>query len=148
MHNKSESGLQSFIERCRRYGLKLTPQRIALYTILDGVKTHPTAKEVYDEIVKEYPHISIDTVNRTLNTLAEYGFIDVVEGYGEPKRFDPDRESHHHAHCIICGTIIDFQNNRYDELEIPKEITRKFSVLHKRVVLNGICGDCDNPRKS
>ncbi len=119
-----------------------------MYKILDGVKTHPSAKEVYDEIVKEYPHISIDTVNRTLNTLAEYGFIDVVEGYGEPKRFDPDRKTHHHAHCIVCGKIIDFQNDRYDDIEIPEEIIEGFSVLSKRVVLNGICGDCDNSRKS
>jgi len=139
--------MHQFAELCRRHGLKITPQRTALYKILQKDKKHPSAKEVYDEIIRTYPHISLDTVNRTLNTFAEYGFIDVVEGYGEPKRFDPDMEIHHHLHCIVCGKIIDIPHDQYIDIEISDTVTKDFITISKRVVINGICGDCKCSRK-
>jgi len=139
--------MHSFAELCRRYGLKITPQRTALYRIVHKAKSHPSAKDVYEEIIREYPNISIDTVNRTLNTFAEYGFIDVVEGYGEPKRFDPDMDAHHHLHCIVCGKIIDLPHDKDCEITIPESLMKDFSVISKRIVINGICGDCQVSRK-
>ena len=74
------------------------------------------------------------------------GIVDVVEGMGNPRRFDPNTEIHHHFHCIQCGEIVDFYNKQYDRLAIPKEIQRQFTVLKKRVVLNGICPQCKGKR--
>ena len=146
MRKREPERISQFIEKCKEHNLKITPQRIAIYRELVQSKEHPSADSMFRIIKKEFPNISFDTVNRTLNTFAEYGFIDVVEGYGEPKRFDPDRESHHHAHCIICGKIIDFQHDNWDDIEIPENIIQGFSVLTSRVVLNGICGNCTNSR--
>ena len=46
-----------------------------------------------------------DTVNRTLLSFAHMGILDIVEGYGYPKRFDPNLARHHHFHCLKCHRI-------------------------------------------
>jgi len=104
--------------------------------------THPTADAIYQIVKKEYPHISFDTVNRTLLTFSEIGIVDVVEIFGGAKRFDPNVESHHHLHCTRCGKVFDFYNRAYDNLKVPKAVDAQFKVVSKRVVLKGVCKKC------
>ena len=89
-----------------------------------------------------FPSISFDTVNRTLLTFAEAGIVGVVEGFGEPRRFDPNLDLHHHFHCVGCGEIVDFESPELDRLKVPKLVHERFTVLSKRVVLNGLCSTC------
>jgi Fur family peroxide stress response transcriptional regulator len=134
--------VQQFIEICRDHELKITPQRVAIYQALIQSNQHPTADMMFRLVRKDFPHISFDTVNRTLLTFAAIGVVDVVEVFGGPKRFDPDIEDHHHLHCTACGKIIDFKNDHYTDLEVPASITEMFKVISKRVVLKGLCADC------
>ena len=134
--------VQQFIEICRDHELKITPQRVAIYQALIQSNRHPTADMMFRLVRKDFPHISFDTVNRTLLTFADIGVVEVVEVFGGPKRFDPDIEDHHHLHCTACGKIIDFKNDHYTDLEVPASITEMFKVISKRVVLKGLCADC------
>jgi len=136
--------VRDFERRCRESGLKLTPQRSAVYRALINTDTHPTAEEIYQEVRKEMPAISLDTVNRTLLTLAEIGAAFVVEGTGQPRRFDGGLEDHQHFLCIRCGKIIDFHYPPFDNITLPPEIEGKFKVLRKTVYLEGLCNACQN----
>jgi Fur family peroxide stress response transcriptional regulator len=75
-------------------------------------------------------------------TFAQIGLLGVVEGYGESKRYDPDIDSHHHFRCTKCNRIVDFHNEQYDNLAVPGDIEERFSVVNKRVVLEGLCDKC------
>ncbi|UCE42398.1 MAG: transcriptional repressor [Candidatus Aminicenantes bacterium] len=134
--------LDPFIELCKKFDLKITPQRCAIYKELTQAKNHPTADEMFTIVKKEFPNISYDTVNRTLLTFAEIGLVDVILTKGGPRRFDPDMENHHHFHCIHCGKIVDFYSDEFDNLGIPDHIQDDFTVYTKRVVLNGVCQKC------
>ncbi len=134
--------MESFSKKCRVNNLKITPQRAGIYKELLKAKDHPSADMMYKRMRKNLPNISFDTVYRTLLSFFEIGIADVVEGYGEPKRFDPDTREHHHFRCIKCGNIIDFHSDIYNNLQIPEEIKGKFNVIKKRVVLEGICKNC------
>ena len=114
--------LDSFKSRCQDNNLKITPQRTAIYQELLSALDHPSADIIYKRVRKKFPHISLDTVNRTVLTFADLGIVKVVEGYGKPKRFDPNTENHHHFQCIKCHTIIDFHNRVYDDLQIPRKL--------------------------
>ena len=127
---------------CGEHNLKITPQRTVIYKELLKAKDHPSADTLYRRVRKDLPNISFDTVYRTLLSFSEIGIADVVEGYGEPKRFDPDTRKHHHFRCAKCGNIIDFHSELYDNIEIPKEIRKEFKVTKKRVILEGICKTC------
>ncbi len=137
-----------FVEKCKEYNLKVTPQRTVLYKELRKSKDHPSADVIFKKLRKTYPNISLDTVNRTLLTFAQIGLINIVEGWGGPKRYDPNINGHHHFTCMKCNNIIDFYNSSYDKIEIPEEITKRFRVMSKKVVLEGICDKCSKKEKS
>ena len=134
--------LLSFESICREHGLSITPQRVAIYKELLSSLEHPSAIMIYKKVSEYYPNISLDTVNRTLLTFHKIGLAKAVGGSGDPKRFDPNLEPHHHFRCISCGEIIDFRDEFYDALEIPAEIKEKFVVLEKKVHLEGFCDQC------
>jgi Fur family peroxide stress response transcriptional regulator len=141
MNNKKIS-LESFKIKCKDNRLRITPQRIAIYEILQGDDGHPSADDVYKKIKHRFPNISFDTVNRTLLSFVDSGIIKLTESYNRQKRFDPDIENHHHLSCIKCGKIIDFTEKDFDQIKIPKTIQDKYDIQGKRVVLEFICDKC------
>jgi Fur family peroxide stress response transcriptional regulator len=135
--------LEDFYLQCRKHGLKITPQRIAIYQELLKAQDHPSADIIYRKLIKKTPNISFDTVNRTLLTFSEIGVAHIVEGYGQPKRYDPDVNLHHHFRCTQCNRIVDFRNKAYDNISVPGEIQKQFTVFNKKVVLEGLCDRCN-----
>ena len=140
--DSTEKRLLSFESICREHGLSITPQRVAIYKELISSLEHPSAIMIYKKVSEYYPYISLDTVNRTLLTFHKIGLAKAVGGSGDPKRFDPNLEPHHHFKCVSCGKIVDFVNQAYDSLEIPGEIQNKFVVLDKKVHMEGFCDQC------
>jgi Fur family peroxide stress response transcriptional regulator len=136
------ASLDFFRERCRERNLKVTPQRTLIYKELLKSKDHPSADVLFKRVNKIFPDISLDTVNRTLLTFSKIGIINMVEGYGDPRRFDPDIENHHHFRCIKCNTIVDFDYKLFYNIKVPDEIHKKFFVLNKKVLLEGYCNKC------
>lgn len=134
--------LINFHDHCHREKLKVTPQRMAVYRALIQTDVHPTAEEVYRVVRAELPNISLDTVNRTLLTLTQVGAAFIVEGTGQPRRYDGGMEGHQHFRCLRCGKIIDFHHEPYDNIETPTHLG-DFRVVRKTVYLEGYCKDCD-----
>jgi Fur family peroxide stress response transcriptional regulator len=141
-NNKTKERLFSFESICRENGLSITPQRVAIYKELISSSEHPSAVMIFNKVRGYYSNISLDTVNRTLLTFYEIGLAKIVESTGDPKRFDPNIEPHHHFRCVKCGKIEDFKNRSYDALKIPPELTEKFVVMKKIVHLEGLCDKC------
>lgn len=133
---------QFFYEQCKQNNIKATPQRLAIYKELSKAKDHPSTDQVFQRVRRRYPNVSFDTVNRTVLTFVESGIIRMVEGSGGGRCFDPILDPHHHLQCIKCYAIIDFFNESYDKLRIPKKLPEGFQVLSKKVVLEGLCKKC------
>ena len=137
-----DAAIELFKKICAQKGLKITPQRVAVYKELLQAKDHPSADVLYKRVRKTFPNISFDTVYRTLLSLVELGLIKLVKSYDDRKRFEPNIQNHHHCICIKCQKIIDFYDEGYDSIQIPKTLGRQFQVMNKRVVLEGICSEC------
>jgi Fur family peroxide stress response transcriptional regulator len=138
--------LASFRHACRQHRLRVTPQRFAIYREIVRLKTHPSAEKVFRIAKRRFPDISFDTVNRTLLSFVRIGILDLVEGSGNSRRYDPNLAAHHHLHCVKCGAVSDFNCRAFDRLEIPPEVHQGFTVLGKRVVLQGICTKCSKKK--
>jgi Fur family peroxide stress response transcriptional regulator len=138
--------LEAFRRVCRDKGLKVTPQRTAVYQILIGTTDHPSAEAVFREVREVFPNISLDTVNRTLLTFNEVGLAVAVEGSGDARRFDGDTGSHQHFKCIRCKRIIDFHHEPFDRISVPKGLADKFVVLRTTVYVEGLCDRCRGSR--
>jgi len=132
---------------CTRAGLRITPQRVAVYQALIKSKRHPPAEIVCRTVRKTLPNISLDTVNRTLLKFVKIGVASVLPGSGDPKRFDGQTSNHHHFKCTKCGRIIDLDCEPFENIRIPASITRKYSVTRKTVYLEGVCDSCKSANR-
>lgn len=68
---------------------------------------HPTADALYLSIREEFPNISLGTVYRNLNLLAELGEITRFTCGDGSEHFDYRTEPHYHFVCKTCGRIHD-----------------------------------------
>jgi Fur family peroxide stress response transcriptional regulator len=138
----TEAKLEAFRRKCRQRHLKITPQRMAVYQALLETDEHPSAESVFRTVRAMLPSISLDTVNRTLLTLSEMGVAFVVEGSGDAKRFDANLQTHQHFKCLRCRRIIDFHHEPFNEIDVPRKLRDRFTVLRKAVYLEGFCDRC------
>ena len=81
--------------------LKYSKQREAIKNFLVTRYDHPTAETVYLNIRKEFPNISLGTVYRNLNLLAEIGEIQKLSSGIGPDRFDGNPAPHYHFICML-----------------------------------------------
>src|ERR1700730_18872826 len=101
--------LAEFAERCRKGGLAVTPQRLAIIGALLTSAEHPRADTVYEVVRREHPHISLATVHRTLETLCAIGEARKVTTLHDSARYDGNLAPHHHVVCVRCRRIRDVE---------------------------------------
>ena len=142
----SRDHLDLFRAKCKEHNLKVTPQRIAIYQELVKSDKHPSAEELFHTVRTQFSHISFDTVYRTLLTFSEIGIVAIAEVYGNRRRFDPNMDKHHHAHCMKCGKIFDFVSTHFDSLQVPQNIQDEFVIMNKKIVINGVCKRCSEEK--
>lgn len=134
--------IDSFIKECKSRGLNITFPRMAIYKILLQYKGHPSAEDIYKEVQKEYPNISLATVYKTLEMLADNDLIAKVTPLHDIVRYDFNKDFHHHLVCIKCKRITDVKNESLNNLPLPKNIEKGFKILNYQVQFDGICHDC------
>jgi Fur family peroxide stress response transcriptional regulator len=127
-------------EKYRKFGLKLTPQRLAILRYLDGNKSHPSAEDIYNAVSKEFTTMSFATVYNTLEVLREKGILRELKIEPGKKRYDPDTTPHHHLICIKCKKLIDIYK-RF-KLTLPEDIAREFEILGNHIEFYGVCPEC------
>jgi len=126
----------------REQGARVTPQRVAILRAVGSSGSHPDADAVYRHVSRVHPHISRDTVYRTLSMMEEKGIIGSVLSVGNSKRYDPNTERHHHLVCIRCKKIVDFAAEEFDRLDPPPAMTEGFKVFRTTVQVEGVCDKC------
>ncbi|MCI8455267.1 MAG: transcriptional repressor [Lachnospiraceae bacterium] len=87
--------------------LKYSRQRESIKSCLMNRTDHPTAEALYLSIREEFPNISLGTVYRNLNLLAELGEIQRFSCGDGSEHFDYRTELHYHFICRCCGSIYD-----------------------------------------
>lgn len=91
----------------RKCGLRITPQRVAVFEAMHRSTGHPTAESIYQMVVSGIPSISLRTVYQTLNDLTDMGEVRRLDLGVKATRFDSNIDDHHHLLCGDCGLIID-----------------------------------------
>lgn len=134
--------LEHFHTSCRLAGLKVTPQRLAIFRALAAASDHPTAEALYKRLLKTMPTLSLDTVYRTLTTFEKHDLISRVQTAESHARFEAELVQHHHAVCSRCHRITDFQWDICDTSQLPEQIAIWGKIQNKQITLRGICAEC------
>ncbi len=120
-----------------------TIQKLTILEYLQSVKTHPTAEGVYVQIKKRIPTITLATVYRNLNLMAEKGKIVRLE-INKQFHYDADLSEHHHFICNMCNTISDVFNKNVQFQILKKSPDDLFQVSSVDIFFKGICNTCRN----
>ena len=133
------------MEKSRRY----SKQRQLIMEAVLASKSHPTADEVYHLLKPDHPELSLGTVYRNLNLLAEMKVIDRIGSPYPSERFDGRRDPHLHMVCQNCGHVLD--------VEMPPEQIQAFldcaqsqtgnHLEGAAITLFGMCEQCQKNQK-
>lgn len=122
--------------------LRMTKQRQVILEELRAVTCHPTADEMYDMVRRRLPNVSLGTVYRNLEILAESGIVQKIDIGGTKKRFDGNVEGHHHLRCIECGRVDDAHVETGVDLDAMAGAVTDYTILRHRLEFIGICPGC------
>ena len=136
----------SAIEALRSKGYKATPQRIAICRIALNSREHPSAQQMYAEVKKIHPTVSLSTVYKTLEVLSD---LELVQEINLPKgqaRFDSCMNPHINLICLKCGTITDLDDTTIKETTRKVTESTKFKPTGQRMDVYGICQKCSRTK--
>lgn len=120
----------------RRY----SQQREIIYNCLRGTTAHPTAEMIYQALKPENPKLSLGTVYRNLNQLADDGYI--IRLPFRVERYDANTASHLHFCCEDCGRVLDLHATVPESDFDAMEQETGFHVQRENRVYYGICAEC------
>lgn len=134
--------LNYFAEHCRRRGLSVTHQRLAVYQALLASPGHPTAEQIFKRVRQRYPTISLATVYKTLDTLESEGLISKITFLPDAARYDANIEHHHHLVCVRCHRVDDLPAALLERVKIPDGAANDYRILGFSVQFHGLCPQC------
>lgn len=123
-------------------GMKYSKQREAILTYLQSTKLHPTAETVYVTIREEFPKISLGTVYRNLNLLADCGEILRLNCGDGIDHFDATVEPHHHFVCRECGQVLDLDMPSIEEINDKASKNFDGEIQGHSIYFYGKCAKC------
>lgn len=131
-----------FMDILREHKKKITPQRLAVYNVIQSRKDHPNAEELHEEVKKLHPSISLSTIYQVLDLLQELGLISKIKSVERDSRYETDISPHLNAICPKCGAIQDYHTDSISEFwnKIKKEFN--FEPLSKRIDAYRVCEKC------
>ncbi len=129
------------VQALKDKGLRVTPQRCAVYANLLTRLDHPTVEQILEEVNSTLPISSKATVYASLQALREVGLVREVILEGGVSRFDANVEPHHHFRCEQCGAIEDIE---WEVLEMRGLERVRPGLLPTRyeVTVQGLCERC------
>jgi Fur family peroxide stress response transcriptional regulator len=96
-------------------GIKITPQRIAVFDIISCLD-HPYADEILSELKKNNPSIAKGTVYSILDHFYRKEIIAKVKTSNGKLRYDPIIKPHHHIVNENADEIIDFTSEKLNSI--------------------------------
>ena len=126
-----------------RYGVRPTPQRVAVLGVLIEEPDDVTAQELHRRLRNGGGRIGLATVYRTLALLRDEGVVDVLSHHpGELcYRVCPDQH-HHHLVCTGCHRVVELVGCDLEPNLQQVAAAHGFVATGHRLEVNGLCPDC------
>lgn len=120
---------------------RYSKQRELIYENLKARCDHPTAEIIYTELKKDNPSLSLGTVYRNLNFLADAKMIRKLDVGQTIVHFDADLSAHHHFICNKCQQVYDiFYNDEIISNDAQRQTDHRIEKTD--LVFSGTCKNC------
>ncbi|MEG2311046.1 MAG: transcriptional repressor [Clostridia bacterium] len=122
--------------------MKYSKQYELVLDFVKSVKTHPTAENIYINLRKYNPNISLGTVYRNLEKLVKNDEIKRLNLANTKDRFDSNTKNHYHAICTKCGEVVDIFIDYLSNIDIEVQNSIECQVVSHDIIFNTICPKC------
>lgn len=125
-------------QELRKAGLKVTLPRVKILQILEvSRERHLSAEDVYKALLDAGEDVGLATVYRVLTQFEQAGLVERHNFDGGHSVFELDDGPHHdHMVCTDTGKVVEFHNERIEQLqeqiaeELGYELTGHSLVLY------------------
>jgi Fur family peroxide stress response transcriptional regulator len=140
--------MESNLGKLRARRLAVTPQRLAVLAALQTLADHPTAEMIYQEVRRQIPAISFNTVYKALEVFCQKGLVTKVNPLHEIARYDKTTEEHGHLICRVCHRIIDLAWDPPPLTSFSPETLHGFLPEQQRLTVWGLCRSCQESQST
>ncbi len=132
----------TIVQALKAKGLRVTPQRFAVYANLLARADHPTADDILGDLNQEAPTSSQATVYSSLQALRDAGLVREVLLDQGVCRYDANVAPHHHFRCRACGEIEDIAWEEFQGVNVG-QLRPRLKVDGYEVTVHGLCDRCN-----
>jgi Fur family transcriptional regulator, peroxide stress response regulator len=139
----ANASINVVVQTLKDKGLRVTPQRCAVYANLLNRADHPTVEQLLRDLNESFPISSQATVYSSLQALQDAGLVREVLLDEGVSRYDANVTPHHHFRCRVCGAIEDIGWSALPLL--PLAGLRSGLVAESyEVTVHGVCDRCQS----
>ena len=133
----------NLIEELQARGMRVTPQRAIIFEAIQKLEGHITAEDIFEQVQKVNPYVSLATVYRTLELLQELNLINQTN-FGRSQTYFAlkDHGRHHHLVCMQCGHIEEFTDELLVSVRADLAEQYGFEAHTDHMSIFGICKAC------
>ena len=139
----SQNRLEVMIHALRDHDYKITPQRLAILTVLSESKDHPSVDSVFERVKKNFPTTSLATVYKNISILKALNQV-LELGFGDGRNRYDGRAPYPHSHliCTQCRKVMDPDLSGIHHM--TNELAEKtgYKIVDLRLDFYGLCPDC------
>ena len=131
------------LSRLRKQGLRLTPQRTLILSVIAECDGHVDVGDIYRRTKKVYPFMAKATIYRTLSLFNSLGVVTEVRG-DDRMHFELVRPGHEHHHmvCVKCRQALDLNPAYLEEFRTRLVTEYGFQPSLENFTVTGVCVQC------
>lgn len=140
---------EQFKKLFRQEGIDKFEDRFKVLGTFLQTEKHVTLEELTELLEKNGYYLESDFISETLTLLCRYGFAEKIQFDHAPVRYEHRHLGQHHDHmiCTKCGKIIEFNDDRIENLQIQAAAASGFHMLQHKLEIYGICSECVKTRE-
>lgn len=140
---------QQIAKRLREWGVRVTPQRLAIAEAVLNSADHPSVQQIYERVQNHFPSMTLATIYSTLDVLERSRLIQELP-FPQFSRYESNLAPHVNLVCIQCGEIKDASAGEEAVVRLREQVANEsnFQVTWQRVDFHGWCHRCAAERKA
>ena len=127
---------------------KQSKQRDLVLAYMKQIDGHVSAEQVFEDLNKDGKSISLATVYRNLNILAQMHEIKRIAHPVNGYVYDKTCKPHYHLHCLMCDQLLEFPYPYMQEVDDQMQEATGWNVQAHNTVFEGICPMCAKKGRS
>ena len=129
---------QEIAGKLREWGVRVTPQRLAIAETVLNSDDHPSVQQIYERVRDHFPSMTLATIYSTLDVLEKSGLIQELP-FPQFSRYESNLEPHVNLVCVQCGNVIDANVGQEAVVQLRDQISSRanFQVTGQRLDFHG-----------